>query len=93
MWAMSPNIRIKLDKRLKSDLRGEKGEISARKKNIQSRERSSNFSLRSTELGCSVFVKPRTKVHLLDEDYAWVPKKEISLGIQVRSLGNKRFRV
>ena len=37
-------------------------------------ERSSNFSLRSTKIGGSVFVGPRTKDHLLDKGYAWVPK-------------------
>ena len=37
-------------------------------------ERSSNFSLRSTEIGGSVFVRPKTKDHMLDKGYAWVPK-------------------
>ena len=37
-------------------------------------ERSSNFSLRFTEIGGSVFVKPRTKDHLLDKGFAWVLK-------------------
>ena len=37
-------------------------------------EISSNFYLRSTEPGCSIFVGPRTKVHLLNEGYAQVPK-------------------
>ena len=31
---------------------------------------SSNFSLRSTEIGWSEFVGQRTKFHLLDEGYA-----------------------
>ena len=35
---------------------------------------SSNFSLRSTEIRWLKFVEPRTKVHLLDKGYAWVPK-------------------
>ena len=35
-----------------------------------------NFSLQSTEIGWSEFVGPRTKVHLLDEGYAWVPKTQ-----------------
>ena len=41
-----------------------------------SRERNeinSSFSLRSTEIELSESVKPRFKVHLLDEGYAWVP--------------------
>ena len=41
-----------------------------------SRERNeinSSFSLRSTEIEWSESAKPRFKVHLLDEGYAWVP--------------------
>ena len=41
-----------------------------------SRERNeinSSFSLRSTEIELSESVKPRFKVHLLDEGYEWVP--------------------
>ena len=37
-------------------------------------EKSFNFSLRSTKIGGSVFVEPRTKDHLLYKGYAWVPK-------------------
>ena len=37
-------------------------------------ERSSNFSLRSTEIDRLVFVGPRTKDHLLDKGYVWVLK-------------------
>ena len=33
-----------------------------------------NFSLQSMEFRWSEFVGPRTKVHLLDEGYVWVPK-------------------
>ena len=43
------------------------------KENI-GRERNSTFSLRSTEIGPSVFIGVRDKVHLRDESYAWVPK-------------------
>ena len=32
------------------------------------------FSLRSLEIGWLEFIGPRTKVHLLNESYAWVPK-------------------
>ena len=41
-----------------------------------SRERNeinSSFSLRSTEIEWSESVKPRFKVHLLDEGYTWLP--------------------
>ena len=37
-------------------------------------ERSSNFSLRSTEIDGLVFVRPRSKDCLFDKGYAWVPK-------------------
>ena len=43
-------------------------------KRRESGVRSSNFSLRSIELGYLVFVRPRTKVHLRDESSVWVPK-------------------
>ena len=33
-----------------------------------------NLSLRSTEVGWSEFIRSRTKVHLLDEGYVWIPK-------------------
>ena len=33
-----------------------------------------NFSFRSTEFRRSEFVGQRTKVHLLDEGYVWVPR-------------------
>ena len=36
-------------------------------------KRNFSFSLQSTEIGWSESVKPRFKVHLLDEGYAWVP--------------------
>ena len=33
-----------------------------------------SFSLRSSKCRQTEFVKPKVKVHLLDEGYAWVPK-------------------
>ena len=36
-------------------------------------EKSSSFSLQSMDIGWSESVKPRFKVHLHDEGYAWVP--------------------
>ena len=38
--------------------------------------RNPNLSLRSMEFLESEFVRPRTKVHLLDEGYVWVPKTQ-----------------
>ena len=73
MWAMSLNLRIKLRR---GDFGGGRSHFLgfSRKRGRESRERSSNFYLRSTELGHSVFVEPRTKVHLCDENYTWVPE-------------------
>ena len=45
-----------------------------REKKREREGESSNFSLRSMEIDWSEFVGPITKVHLLDEGYAWVPK-------------------
>ena len=45
-----------------------------KKKKREREERSSIFSLRSMEIGGSIFVRPRTKDHLLDKGYAWVSK-------------------
>ena len=38
------------------------------------RERNSDFSLRSKELGWSSPVRPRLKVGVLGEGYAWIPE-------------------
>ena len=74
MWSMSPNLRIKLNKRLKS-YRAEKEQNFYWRENVREKEGDgSNFSLQSTEIGWSKFVRPRMKVHLLNEGYAWVPK-------------------
>ena len=45
-----------------------------REKKRREREQQA-FSLQSTEFCRSDFVRPRLKVHHLDEDYAWVPKR------------------
>ena len=54
--------------RRKKKKKKEKGEMRERG------ERSSNFSLRFTEIGGSVFVGPKTKDHLLNKGYAWLSK-------------------
>ena len=43
-------------------------------------ERSSDFSLRSTELGWSSCVGPRLKVGVLVEGNAWTPKPGVFVG-------------
>ena len=40
-------------------------------------ERSCRFSLRFATIGGSVHVGPRTKVAMLDESYAWIPKSQV----------------
>ena len=39
-------------------------------------ERDQDFFLRSIGFRQSEFIEPRVKVHLLDEGYAWVPKRK-----------------
>ena len=39
------------------------------------KESSQDFSLRPMEFRWSEFIKPRTKVHLLNEGYMWIPKR------------------
>ena len=46
------------------------GEREGKKK----KRKNPNFSLRSTEFCRLEFVRPRMKVHILDEGYAWVSK-------------------
>ena len=43
-----------------------------------------DISFLSTEFCRSEFIEKRVKVHLLDKGYVWVPKKGISLKIQLR---------
>ena len=51
-----------------------------------SRERSSNFSLRSTEIRLTVFVGARGKIHLRNESYAWAPKS--GSFVKLQEVGN-----
>ena len=69
-----------LDKRgLQNDFWGRKYQISClvmrvRKEKRGCRERSSNFSLRSTKIRWSSSDKPRFKVGVLDKGYTWIPE-------------------
>ena len=69
MWAKS--LRLKKKKII---LEGGELIFPAGEKTLEREGESSNFSLRSTEIGWSEFVGPRMKAHLLDEGYAWVLK-------------------
>ena len=51
------------------------------------KERVQDFFLRSSEFHWSEFIRLRTKVHRLGEGYACVPKRRISLKIQMRIFG------
>ena len=49
---------------------------------------------RSSELRQSDFIEPRTKVHRIDERYAWVPKRRgFTEDPKEEFLGDQRFRV
>ena len=50
------------------------GGKNVREQEKKKKKRNLSFSLQSTEFRRSEFVEPKTKVHLLDEDYACVPK-------------------
>ena len=51
-----------------------KREREKREREERGRERNSIFSLRSTEIGPSVFIEARSKVDPHIASYAWVPK-------------------
>ena len=50
--------------------RRKKGKKKEKREKRERGERSSNLSLRSMEIGGSVFIGPRIKDHLLDKGYA-----------------------
>ena len=51
------------------------------------------FFRRSTKFRMSEFVGTRTKVHLLDEGYTWVPKgRDFTKDPNEDILGNQKFR-
>ena len=58
-----------------------KNEEKKRKKK-ESEVRSSTFSLRSTEIGSSVFVGARGKVHLRDESFTYVQEYGVFAKLQ-----------
>ena len=76
VWVKS--LRLKLSRK-KNHIRGGRTDFSCWRENVRERERegkSSNFSLRSTEISWSEFVGIKMKVHLLDKGYTWVPKTQ-----------------
>ena len=76
MTQHGPHVQLKWvrQKGLKNSFLGRKHHISGLVERERERKKNSNFSLQSTEFHRSEFVGPRTKVHLLDEGYTWVPK-------------------
>ena len=54
------------------------------------RERNSDFSLRSTELGWSSRVGPRLKVGILGEGYVWIPKTPSFAKVSRRRFGESK---
>ena len=57
-----------------ADKKENKKKDEKRRKREEKGKRVFCFSLRSMEIGSSVFVGVRCKVHLCDESYTWVPK-------------------
>ena len=54
------------------------------------KERNSDFSLRSTELGWSSPVGPRPKVGVLSEGYAWIPETPSFAKVSCRRFGESK---
>ena len=65
-------------------------ELERERERKKKKMRNSNFSLRSTEFRPSKFVRPRTKVHLLDEGYAWIPKTQDFVGDSSEEFGKSK---
>ena len=55
------------------------------------RERNSDFSLRSTELGWSSHIGPRLTFGVLGEGYACIPKLQVSPRFHIEVRGEKVF--
>ena len=53
-----------------------------RKKKKEKRKKGFRFSLRSTEIDPSVFIRERGKVHLRDETFAYVRESRVFAKIQ-----------
>ena len=54
------------------------------------KERNSDFSLRSIELGWSSLIEPRLKVGVLDEGYAWTPEPPSFAKVSHRRFGESK---
>ena len=61
-------------RRKKNHVGGGRTDFPAGEKTLEKEGESSNFSLRSIEIGWLEFIGQRKKVHLLNERYAWVSK-------------------
>ena len=72
---MYPNLKKKKKKRIKRKMKGKgtDGRVRARKREREKEKWVFHFSLRSSEIGLSVFVGERRKVDPRIESYAWVP--------------------
>ena len=80
-----------MDKKENKNKKKNKKEEEMRKKKTEQREKKKKkgvfrFSLRSTEIGPSVFVVARGKVHLRNESYACLPKSRSFVKLQ--EIGN-----
>ena len=93
MWALSSKYKDKLD--MSNLIEEELISCSCSYEEREKREEESfqNFYLRSTKFHRLEFVGPRTKVHILDEGYAWVPKRrDFNKDPKEEVLGNQIFQ-
>ena len=78
-----------MDKKKKRKRRKEKkrkGDRACRRERERKGKKGFCFSLRSTEIGSSVFVGARSKVNPRNEGYTWVPKSRSFIKLQ--EIGN-----
>ena len=66
----------------------------SRERREERKRRAKGFLPRSTEFRWSVLVGLRTKVHRIDEGYAWVPRKKyFAEDLRKEISGNRSCRV
>ena len=87
------NLSLSWDKR---GIRAKRAHFPAGSREREEKRKRGEPSLlpRSTKFRRSVFVGPRTKVHLIDEEYAWIPEKRDLIEDQRGEIsGNRSCRV
>ena len=80
----------KVKKKRKKEKEAETDREGHQAKEKRGKERNLTLSPRSTNIGPSVFVEARDKVHLRDESYTWAPKSRNFDTVQIRVFGKSK---